>query len=110
MLHLAKGFCSSFKKRWNLYGTFLEPRWIIGTLLGLCWNIAAILLETGETLRWNPVAGTLLLEPLAGTFCWEPMRVSISILLFCFLPCLVCRVVRLKSGLNFARTGLQPLA
>jgi hypothetical protein len=53
MLHLAKGFCSSFKKRWNLYATFLEPRWIIGTLLGLCWNIAGILLATGETLCWD---------------------------------------------------------
>ena len=53
MLHLAKGFCSSFKKRWNLYGTFMEPRWIIGTLLGLCWNIAGILLATGETLCWD---------------------------------------------------------
>jgi hypothetical protein len=28
------------------------------------------------------------------------MRVSISILLFCFLPCLVCRVVRLEVWLE----------
>ena len=101
---------------WNLAGS-LEHCWdFVGTLLPFCWKpvkpCAGTWLEVAEILLepcWK-LDGTLLLEPLAGTFCWEPMRVSISILLFCFLPCLVCRVVRLKSGLNFARTGLQPLA
>ena len=40
--------------RWQLAGTFVEPRWITGTLREPCWSIAGTLLEPAET------AGTLL--------------------------------------------------
>jgi hypothetical protein len=53
------------------------------------WNSAGTLLEHGEPC-WN-LAGTLLLEPLAGTFFWEPF-----FFLYCFLLCLLCRVVMLE--------------
>ena len=73
---------------WTLAGPFLKPGWNLGgALLEIHWN----LVKPG----WN-LAGTLLLEPLDGISCWEPMQVWISFFVYCFLLCLMCRVVMLE--------------
>jgi len=85
-------------KNRNSPGTLLEPCWNLcwnfaGTSLEPCWNIAV--LEPGETLL-QPL-GALLLEPLAGTSFREPLHGWTSfVFLYCFLLCLMCRVVMLE--------------
>ena len=80
---------------WSPERTLLEPCW---NLVNPCWNVVWPCWKP----RWNPVAGTLLLEPLAGTFALEPMRASILFFfLHCFLLCLLCRVVMLEVWLDF---------
>ena len=81
--------CCLLDPCWTLAGPFLKPGWnLAGTLVGHCWK---------STGTWWNLAGTLLLEPLAGISCWEPMQVWISFFVYCFLLCLMCRVVMLEA-------------